>query len=435
MELYYVNYYNQFHCIGPACEDTCCAVWGIEIDDKTYEKYKSCKGKWGERFAGSIDEEQCFHMKEDSKECIFLNDKHLCDIQAAFGEDMLCRTCKMFPRHMEDYGERREFMLSLACPEAARMILFKTEPTTLYKRVKERRIPEENKVDEQLLAALLKLRESILEILHKPDVNFSARTSMVLALAHDANSRIRKKDWKALDAVIERYTREGAVGRFVRKLGEHMQCDQRECQSEWGKNSDDCMKAPKGIQQQMKKYLHMLEGLELLDEKWSAYLSETQRLLYEEETEESYEALLKEFWTGKKKQGQIYENIAEYFIISYMVGAVFDSDAYTKVKFALYSLLIIRELYLARYKKNRAGGKAGLENSDRVELAYWYSREVENSQNNLDALDTVLEAHPEFSLEKLMSCLLANPMEALEEDQEMADKVTSAPERNRRNMS
>lgn len=418
MELYYVNYYNQFHCIGPACEDTCCAVWGIEIDDKTYEKYKSCKGEWGERLAGSIGEEQCFHMKEDSKECIFLNDKHLCDIQAAFGEDMLCRTCKMFPRHMEDYGERREFMLSLACPEAARMILFKTEPTTLYKRVKERRIPEENKVDEQLLAALLKLRKSILEILHKPDVNFSVRTSMVLALAHDANSRIKKRDWKALDAVMERYTREGAAERFKRKL---MKLMRKETQA--------------GIQQQMKKYLHMLEGLELLDEKWSAYLSETQRLLYEEETEESYEALLKEFWTSEKKQEQIYENIAEYFIISYMVGAVFDSDAYTKVKFALYSLLIIRELYLARYKKNRAEGKAGLENSDRVELAYWYSREVENSQNNLDALDTVLEAHPEFSLEKLMSCLLVNPVKAEEEGREMADKVTSVSERNRRNMS
>lgn len=418
MELYYVNYYNQFHCIGPECEDTCCAVWGIEIDDKTYEKYKSCQGKWGERFVSSIDEEQCFHMKEDSKECIFLNDKHLCDIQAAFGEDMLCRTCKMFPRHMEDYGERREFMLSLACPEAARMILFKTESTTPYKRVKERRIPEENKVDEQLLAALLKLRESILEILHKPDVNFSVRTSMVLALSHDANSRIKKRDWKALDAVMERYTREGAAERFKRKLTKLIR---KETQA--------------GIQQQMKKYLHMLEGLELLDEKWSAYLSETQRLLYEEETEESYEALLNEFWTSEKKQEQIYENIAEYFIISYMVGAVFDSDAYTKVKFALYSLLIIRELYLARYKKNRAEGKAGLENSDRVELAYWYSREVENSQNNLDALDTVLEAHPEFSLEKLMSCLLVNPVKAKEEGREMADKVTSVSERNRRNMS
>lgn len=433
MELHYVNYYNQFRCIGPECEDTCCAVWGIEIDDKTYEKYKNCQGKWGKRFASSIDEEQCFHMKKDSKECIFLNDKHLCDIQAEFGEDMLCRTCKMFPRHMEDYGERREFMLSLACPEAARMILFKTEPATLYKRVKERRIPEENKVDEELLAALIKLREAILEILHKQNVNIVVRTSMMLALAHDANSRIRRRDWTALDEVLERYTREGAVERFERKLEERMQRDERECQSEQEKTSDDCAKVLEGTQQQMKKYLHMLEGLELLDEKWSAYLSETQKLLYEEETDESYEELLYEFWRSEKKQEHIYTNIAEYFIISYLVGAVFDSDAYTKVKFALYSLLIIRELYLARYKKNRAEGKCGLENSDRVELAYWYSREVENSQNNLDALDTVLEAHPEFSLEKLMRCLLVNPMKA-EEDYEMTDKVTNAPKRNRRNM-
>ncbi len=423
MELYYVNYYNQFHCIGPECEDTCCAVWGIEIDDKTYERYKRCQGEWGERFAASIDEEQCFHMKEDGKECIFLNEKHLCGIQAEFGEDMLCRTCKMFPRHMEDYGERREFMLSLACPEAARMILLKTEPAALYKRVKERRIAERSKVDEELLSALLKLREAILELLHQQKVPFSIRTSMVLALSHDANTRIRKRDWKSLEDIIARYTRAGAVERFEKKLAK------QENAASAGR------KGVTGIRQQMKRYLHMLEGLELLDEKWSAYLSETQKLLYEEETDESYDVLLGRFMACEREQGYIYENITEYFIISYLVGAVFDSDAYTKVKFALYSLLVIRELYLARYKKKLAEGKAGLENSDRVELAYWYSREVENSQNNLDALDTVLEAHPEFSLEKLMSCLLVNPAEDEAEDQEMTDKVTNAAERDRRHMS
>lgn len=380
MELYYVNYYNQFRCIGPECEDTCCAVWGIEIDDKTCQKYKSCQGVWGDRFDAAIDEEQCFRMKEDSKECVFLNDRHLCEIQAELGEAMLCRTCRMFPRHMEDYGERREFMLSLACPEAARMILFKTEPAVLYKRVKERRIRKKDETDKELLAALLKLRAGVLQLLRQSEAEFSVRISMILALGHDADSRIRKRDWDGLAEVLARYTREGAAERFAKKL----------------------LVIKAGGRIQRKKYLHMLEGLELLDEKWSVRLAETSHLLYEEISEEAYTELLNEFLAVEKEQEYIYENIVEYFIYSYMAGAVFDSDAYTKVKFAVYSMLVIRELYLARYKKNRMAGKNGLEDSERVELAYWYSREVENSQNNLDALDIVLEAHPEFALDRLL---------------------------------
>lgn len=388
MELYYVNYYNSFRCIGPDCEDTCCAMWDIEIDDKTYEKYKACSGEWGGRFADSIDaKEQVFRKK--GKDCIFLNENHLCDIQAAFGEDMLCRTCKMFPRHMEDYGERREFMLSLACPEAARMILFKKEPATWYRRVKERRIPECDRVDEVLLEALLELRETILEILHKKDVDFEIRACMVLALGHDVHKYMKKQDWEGFHKVLKRYSEREAAARFSKRL------------AGWASQRITQV----SIQQQMKEYLHMLEGLEILDEGWSAIAAETQRLLYEEETEESYEQLLKEFLQKEKEHTAIYENLAEYFIISYLVGAVFDGEAYTKVKFALHSVLMIRELYLARYKKQRM---MGLQDSDRVELAYWYSREIENSQNNLDALDIVLGAHPAFRLEQLLVPFVQN---------------------------
>lgn len=399
MELYYVNYYNQFHCIGAACEDTCCAVWGIEIDDKTYKKYKSCQGEWGERFRSSIDEEQCFHMKEDSRECVFLNDRHLCDIQSAFGEGMLCRTCRMFPRHMEDYGERREFMLSLACPEAARMILFKKEPAVFYKKVKERPVPKKDETDRELLTAILKLRDCALKILQIKESVFPVKASMILALGHDADSRIKRRDWDGLEKLLARYRKEGASERFVRVLAEKT--------GQNGKEQAQQEKVLAGvpIKHQMKQYLHMLEGLELLDEKWNVRLAETQKLLYEEETEESYGELLHGFLKAEKEQEYIYENILEYFICSYLAGAVFDSDEYTKVKFALYSMLVIRELYLARYKKNRAAGRMGLTHSDRVELAYWYSREVENSQNNLDALDIVLEAHPEFEFGKLLGCL------------------------------
>ncbi len=381
MELYYVNYYNQFHCIGPACENTCCAVWEIEIDDKSYRKYRNYPGEWGQRFEASIDKKKhCFRLK--GKECIFLNKDHLCDIQAKLGEEMLCRTCKIFPRHMEEYGERREFMLSLACPEAARMILFKTEPTIFYKRIKERSIPDCDRVDEELLNVLLRLREAMLEILHRNELNYAVRSDMVLALAHDADRAIKQRKWQEAEVRLQRYTKEGAAERFVNKLY-NMQRQEPE-------------------QARMKKFLHMLEGLELLDGRWKAMLNETQRLLYEEEDNTSYELLLQEFLQKERGYAQICENLLEYFLITYLPGAVYDNQVCSKVKFAVFSTRVMLELYLARYKRNRQQGRAGLEQKDFVELAYWYAREVENSRNNLEALDTVLGAHPEFTLEKML---------------------------------
>ena len=46
----------------------------------------------------------------------------------ALGEKSLCRTCKMYPRHVEEFEDVREMTLSVSCPEVARILLGKKEP-------------------------------------------------------------------------------------------------------------------------------------------------------------------------------------------------------------------------------------------------------------------------------------------------------------------
>ena len=38
------EYYNKFKCIASKCSDNCCIGWEIDIDSKTYEKYKNVTG-------------------------------------------------------------------------------------------------------------------------------------------------------------------------------------------------------------------------------------------------------------------------------------------------------------------------------------------------------------------------------------------------------
>ncbi len=35
------EYAEEFRCIGPACEDSCCVGWHVSIDEATYRKYQS----------------------------------------------------------------------------------------------------------------------------------------------------------------------------------------------------------------------------------------------------------------------------------------------------------------------------------------------------------------------------------------------------------
>ena len=52
----YPDYYEKFSCIAGACEDTCCAGWEIDIDDKSYEYYKTVGGAFGEMLRQNIKE-------------------------------------------------------------------------------------------------------------------------------------------------------------------------------------------------------------------------------------------------------------------------------------------------------------------------------------------------------------------------------------------
>ena len=56
MILRYPKYYENFSCIAGQCEDTCCAGWEIDIDDKSYAYYMSVPGEFGSRLRKYIRE-------------------------------------------------------------------------------------------------------------------------------------------------------------------------------------------------------------------------------------------------------------------------------------------------------------------------------------------------------------------------------------------
>jgi lysine-N-methylase len=126
------RYGKSFRCIGSACEDTCCHGWSIPVDKATYEKYQGFpEGDLSTRTAQYVsinkgnpsDSLYAQINLTATKDCPFLTDERLCDIQSRHGAEYLSATCSIYPRVLNQAEGEIEVSLYLSCPEAARMVL------------------------------------------------------------------------------------------------------------------------------------------------------------------------------------------------------------------------------------------------------------------------------------------------------------------------
>lgn len=122
------DYYQNFKCTADECEDTCCAGWQIAIDRKSLVRYGKVSGKFRRRLNRSIRWLEGTFKQGEGGRCAFLNEENLCDLYSALGKESLCRTCRLYPRHIEEFEGVREVTLSISCPEVARILLKKEEP-------------------------------------------------------------------------------------------------------------------------------------------------------------------------------------------------------------------------------------------------------------------------------------------------------------------
>ena len=129
----YPDYYRKFTCLGGSCPDTCCAQWEVVVDDDTAALYAAVPGELGDalRQTLTMDEDGDRILRFSEGRCPLLTSGGLCSVQMALGHEALCKTCREFPRLIQDYTNFREHSLSLSCPEAARLILLSPRVPTL----------------------------------------------------------------------------------------------------------------------------------------------------------------------------------------------------------------------------------------------------------------------------------------------------------------
>ena len=377
------QYYDNFTCIADRCPATCCAGWQIVIDEKSLEKYNHVQGEFGIRLQKSIDwEEGVFHQY--NRRCAFLNKENLCDLYRELGAEGLCDTCRLYPRHIEEFEEVREFSLSLSCPVAAEMILGQKEPVHFLEEADEALEEEDYEdFDSILYDWLEEAREVLFGILQNRKLSIATRMALILNTADLAQ--------KALDhGTLLELDLEAEIQDF---LGRSQTTKKKKTETEF--------------LEIRKKMLKDLQKLEVLREEWPRILERLEQQLYAQD-EGHYQQIRQEFCRQmqgteeQKQQWEIYkEQLLLFFLYTYFCGSVYDDMIYTKAVLAVFSVLWIEELAMDRWLFQ--GRK--LEFQDLVEVAYTYAREIEHSDENLNLLEEFFDTRSIYSPEKMMKVL------------------------------
>lgn len=144
-KLFRPDYSQDFRCIGPACEDSCCEEWTVHVDQSTFEKYQNLpagplRSLLDENVLripapaqpGACSSATAFAQirMNPSRKCPMLSADGLCQIQLEHGEEFLPHSCATYPRVTSCIDGVTEKALSLSCPEAARLVLLNPQLNT-----------------------------------------------------------------------------------------------------------------------------------------------------------------------------------------------------------------------------------------------------------------------------------------------------------------
>ena len=275
--------------------------------------------------------------------CPFLNKRGLCDMFTELGEEHLCQICTDHPRYYEWFGDVKEGGIGLCCEESARIILSNDHYTEEYEIQEE----EGEYPDGELYELLFKAREEI--IYHLQNEYLDIAVCMMLDYAEKLQVNIDNGEY-----VLPEWKAETA-----------------------GENPDIVL------------VLEYMTGLEPIDSKWIPYI--------------------KRCIAGAEKvplrlsEHEIYlRRIAVYFIYRYFMKGVFDGEIISRVKLSAVSTLVIGYLWSCeKYNK----GVCSFEEC--AWIAKNYSKEIEYSEENLEALADAFYEEPYFSssaLKGMFSC-------------------------------
>lgn len=373
--------YDAFKCIADKCPKSCCEGWQIMIDDESIDRYQNEPGRFGQRLLESINfTEQCF--LQNNSRCAMLNDNGLCDLHSSLGEESLCYTCKMFPRHVEEFQDIREYSLSLACPECVRMLV---EPSYRFdiNETEDDLLDDPEEFEDYDFILFDKLDFARAKMLHiagdskQPlQERLSQIASMALALqeCYDQGD-IFEMDSIALGTSSNSSDATSTSDGSIRADAIFLVNDSNRADVASSVNSSNSSNATRTLDYSIES-MDVLINMEVLEESWRDSIISAQEYW---KRNSNNTQICKSAMFPDSNTEFIFQKIFESLLYTYFCGAVYDGQIYARAMIAVQSTRWLMMLYYANNCK------------DLNAIIYLYSREVEHSDLNVDALITHFE--------------------------------------------
>lgn len=412
------DFYDHFLCIGDSCKDCCCIGWELDIDDDTFEYYKSVPGPFGDRLRGCMSAARkvspdapgddslfgddggstMYRLKIDGR-CPFLNSKNLCDIVLNLGPEALCQICSEYPRYSFEFDGAVEKSLTISCEEAGRLMFLSDVPIGFVETEAGGWMPSdgpeadayspENDPDEEIFRTISLIRSASIRILENRRIDLADRIGHFLALCTEAQ---RALDLADSDPDLLRIRLPELVRLYTGSEHPEITPEARDAAAEspglcpdaegilpFSEDSELLDAVRHGRFDHLKKRMDILSGMEILTDRWIQEISELDKVFI---SEDSYVSTLSAWLSSPDCRIPAYEHLLVYFVFRYFPLAAYDGSIIDKARFAVFGMLVIRDLDAARFIRN----EAHFDLNDRIWNAKIYSKEVEHSDYNIEYL-------------------------------------------------
>lgn len=386
-------YYKDFKCIAGDCTDTCCAGWDVDVDEKSYRYYKSVKGKFGKRLKSVMVPEKeggCTFTLTEDKRCPFLNDKNLCDLYIALGEEHLCETCDEFPRFINEYGNVREIGIAPSCITAGELMFADRQKMHFDEFEDGKPIDMYNDIDAFLYMQLCNARKLAFDIIDYEEFSVDEVCIILLEFARQIQKHMDNERDDLIASVVKRFKDKEYCCNVVSSCREKLKKDndrQREAgRAGVGSRYIDAVS----------KFFDSFKGMEVINKDWLIYVDKERafernikKLNKSHKTgdevfnytlaDEMYRNALKGFKKYYKDKEYQFRQLLDYYVYRYFLDSVYDINLVLKIKNAVVGYLIVRQLDMVCWHEN-----GNTEYDEHVDIAHLYSRQFEHSYTNFE---------------------------------------------------
>ena len=362
MELTAPVYYKDFRCLADRCRDNCCRTgWEIDVDDETVSYYKSLPLPLRDEILAGLaaNEEGVYTICPVNGQCPFLTESGLCSLVIQLGEEHIGDICTLHPRYREWFPGRIEIGVGLCCEEAARLILSDSAPAEFETYLTDADADDDDGEEAPLYLPLLDLRDRLFDLLQDRSLPLRQRMANALRLTAAVQGVVNRGEVPTQDIAPSDLAAEPADWKTVLAAAVAVHREMEVLEEDWADS--------------VAGLASHLDGLD-----WRGFLDALGERVYE------------------------YEHLSVYLVFRYFLKAVYDEDALTKIKQMILMVLVMAALGVRQWQKT---GRFSL--ADQIEVCRQYSKEVEYSDDNMEALAEAFLFEEALSTEHLLGFLEA----------------------------